>query len=114
MELAERFHHGVAVVEIKDKELSHADCHDFQHQALDIFERQNPHSLAVNLKNVDFLDSMGIGTLITLRNRLLKDGGTVALCELNDNVKRVVNVASLHKVFSIYDSEEEAVKELEN
>lgn len=113
MEIAERTSNGVAVIEIKNSELNYSLCHEFQRQVTEILDSQNVHSLVVNLKHVVFLDSMGIGTLITLRNRLLKDGGAVVLCELTDQIKRVMDISSLNKVFNLYDAEAEALEALE-
>jgi stage II sporulation protein AA (anti-sigma F factor antagonist) len=113
MEIAERISNGVAVLEIKNPELNYSLCHEFQRQVTEILDRQSVHSLVVNLKNVVFLDSMGIGTLITLRNRLIKNGGAVVLCELTDQIKRVMDISSLNKVFDLYEAEAEALEAVE-
>jgi anti-anti-sigma factor len=101
----------ITIVKLDAQELNHVVSHDFQRQIAPLFDEKK-FNLALDMGSVDFMDSMGIGTLITLRNKLMKEKGTIAMFNLSARVKKIIDIAALHKIFSIYDSENEAVEGL--
>ncbi|OEU68654.1 MAG: anti-anti-sigma factor [Desulfovibrio sp. S3730MH75] len=111
MELKFKHVDEITIVELDSPELNHVVSHDFQRQTAPLFENKN-FNIALDMAKVDFMDSMGIGTLITLRNKLMKEKGCIAMFNLSDRVKKIIDIAALHKVFSLYDSEDEAVEGL--
>lgn len=108
MELNFRQKDEITIVDIDYQELNHSVSHEFQRQMAPILENKQ-FIIALNMGNVDFMDSMGIGTLITLRNKLMKEKGRIAMFKINDRVKKIIDIAALHKIFKLYDSEEEAI-----
>jgi len=79
------------------------------HKALVAACQQEPERLVVNLEDVSYLDSSGIGTLVEVFRRVNGYGGKLALCGLNDRVHSVFEITKLDKFFKIYDSEPEAL-----
>lgn len=65
-----------------------------------------------DLENFQWLNSAGLGVLVHALKRCEKAGGRFALVKPNERVTRVLQVAHLYDVFSICDSEEEAVRYL--
>lgn len=60
---------------------------------------QHPgRSLVLDMAEVTFLDSTGIGAIIAVRNRALAAGGTVKLVRLQGDPKRVVDLAGLDRI----------------
>ncbi len=98
----------ITVVKIDSQELNHVVSHDFQRQIAPIFDEKK-FNIALDMGNVDFMDSMGIGTLITLRNKLMKEKGCIAMFNISDRVKKIIDIAALHKVFELYENEADAV-----
>ncbi|MBI9110402.1 STAS domain-containing protein [Maridesulfovibrio ferrireducens] len=111
MELKFKHVDEITIVELDSPELNHVVSHDFQRQIAPLFDEKK-FNIALDMGNVDFMDSMGIGTLITLRNKLMKEKGSIAMFNLSDRVKKIIDIAALHKIFSLYDSEDEAVEGL--
>ncbi|WP_321404147.1 STAS domain-containing protein [Maridesulfovibrio sp.] len=101
----------ITIVKIESTELNHVVSHEFQRQINPIFEEKK-FNIALDMESVDFMDSMGIGTLITLRNKLMKEKGNIAMFNISDRVKKIIDIAALHKVFALYGTEEEAVEGL--
>ncbi|NDV27337.1 STAS domain-containing protein [Desulfovibrio sp. JC010] len=101
----------ITVVKIESAELNHVVSHDFQRQINPIFDEKQ-FNIALDMESVDFMDSMGIGTLITLRNKLMKEKGNIAMFNISDRVKKIIDIAALHKVFELYGTEEDAVNGL--
>ncbi|HAS88572.1 MAG TPA: anti-sigma factor antagonist [Desulfovibrio sp.] len=113
MELSFKQIDEITVVKIESQELNHVVSHDFQRQIAPVFEKKQ-FNIALNMDSVDFMDSMGIGTLITLRNKLMKEKGNIAMFNISDRVKKIIDIAALHKVFELYGTEEEAVNGLKD
>jgi anti-anti-sigma factor len=63
--------------------------------------------IAIDLRKVGFMDSVGLGVLIGARRRASADGVAVALICVDGPVRRVIDVAGLADVFTIVGSEDE-------
>jgi anti-sigma B factor antagonist len=68
-----------------------------------------PPALILDLSGVEFMDSSAIGSLITIRNRLLPAGGVLALCGLGETVAKVLRITDLGKVFALHADLETAL-----
>jgi anti-sigma B factor antagonist len=66
-------------------------------------------SLVVNLVDVSFLDSTGIGTLVAGLNRAVQFGGTLTLVCDHERILKLFRITGLDTVFSIRPSVDEAI-----
>jgi anti-sigma B factor antagonist len=66
--------------------------------------------LVVNLGNVDFIDSTGIGVLIGVWRRMQAGRRTLALAAPSRRTRRIFDTAGVSEIFFIYDSVGEAVQ----
>ena len=69
-------------------------------------------SVLINLENVPYIDSAGLGTLVSALKTARERGGNVWLAGLTPQVKMVVELTRLHFVFEIFDSVDKALTEL--
>jgi len=90
------------------KTFDYTVCPDFQ-RALAPHLEDAPHTLVFDLSGVAFMDSSAIGSLITVRNRLLPTGGAVALCSITEGVAKVLRIADLGRLFAIHADAEAAL-----
>ena len=65
--------------------------------------------LLVNLTNVTYIDSAGVGELIRVMTSLRSRGGQLKLCGLPEKVWRVLRAANLDKVLEIHPDEAAAL-----
>ena len=61
-------------------------------------------SVLINMENVPYIDSAGLGTLVSALKTARERGGNVWLAGLTPQVKMVVELTRLHFVFEIFDS----------
>ncbi|MDH5721027.1 MAG: STAS domain-containing protein [Spirochaetia bacterium] len=66
--------------------------------------------IIVNLSKVSYIDSSGIGALISAVTALKKEQGYLKLVNVYASVKKVFELTKLTSFFDIYDSEEAAIK----
>jgi anti-sigma B factor antagonist len=65
--------------------------------------------LLVDLKEVHFLDSSGLGALVRAMTNSQKEGGDTKLLHAGPQVKKLLEMTKLDSVFEIHDDEERAV-----
>ena len=67
---------------------------------------------AINLSDIRYMNSSGLGVLITLLTKFKNKGGKVTLINPSDQIEKLLQITRLNEVFSIAESEEEAINEL--
>lgn len=69
---------------------------------------QGSHKIIVNLEDVEFLDSTGLGVLVGGLKRVKSHDGTLALVCTKPKILKVFSITGLSKVFPMYDTVQEA------
>ena len=67
-------------------------------------------NVLVNLQDVTYVDSCGIGVLISKYVSLRRKGGSVKLMNLTPRSHHLMEISRLLSVFETYESEEQALK----
>ena len=70
---------------------------------------ENTTKLLIDIGNITFLDSSGLGTLVAIWKSVSSKGGDLKLCRIDPSVRTVFEVTRIHRFLKIYDTEEEAV-----
>lgn len=65
--------------------------------------------IVLNLADVNYIDSGGLGTLVSLYTTARNAGGGLKLSRLTQRVGDLLQVTKLLTVFDVYNSEDEAV-----
>ncbi len=66
--------------------------------------------VVLNLAEVNYIDSGGLGTLVALRTTAINAGGTIKLTNLTKRVGDLMQITKLLTVFDVYNSEAEAIE----
>lgn len=101
---------GIGVVQVS-KALTAATVDSFRDQ-LASWQDAEPDvkNYVMNLEEVDFMDSAGLGTLIAVLKRISEKGGDMKIACLQKKPRMVFEITRAYKVFEIYDSVEEALR----
>ena len=70
---------------------------------------QSPN-VVLNLSEVNFIDSGGLGTLVALYTTARNAGGAVKLASLSKRVGDLLQVTKLLTIFEVFDDEETAAQ----
>ena len=68
--------------------------------------------IVLDLKKVSFIDSTGLGILISLMRRLKEEEGHLRLACLQEEVRSIFEITRLYRVFDISESAEDALKKV--
>ena len=66
--------------------------------------------LLLNLAEVSYIDSSGIGEMVSGYTTVANQGGVVKLLNLNKRVKDLLQITKLYTVFEVFDDEPAAVR----
>jgi len=66
--------------------------------------------ILLNLGEVSYIDSTGIGELVAGFTTVANDGGTVKLLGLTKRVKDVLLITKLYTIFEVFEDEAEAAR----
>jgi anti-anti-sigma factor len=69
-------------------------------------------NLIFNLEKVDFINSSGLGTLVSILKDMRLSKGKIFLTNLSPYVKEIFEITQLHEIFDIYDTEQQVWEEL--
>jgi anti-sigma B factor antagonist len=69
------------------------------------------HRLIVDLTNVDFLDSTGLGALIGAQRRAKEFDGEVRLVVKEGQIVRLLRITGLLKIFAVYSTLNDALND---
>jgi anti-sigma B factor antagonist len=68
----------------------------------------------LDLDQVTFLDSAGLGELIACRKRTLEKGGDIVLLRPTGRVRQLLDMLRLTQVFRVFDDEPDALNSFHN
>ena len=71
---------------------------------------KNQKKILLNLGEVSYIDSSGIGELVSGFTTVTNSGGQLKLLNLNKRVKDLLQITKLYTVFEVHEDEAEAVR----
>jgi anti-sigma B factor antagonist len=69
--------------------------------------------IVLNMANISYIDSAGVGTLVAAQISAETQGASVRICHLGRKFHEVLQIAKLLSVFDVYDTEVAAVGSFE-
>ncbi len=80
------------------------------HQALQEAREKSPRRIVVNLEGVTYIDSAGLGLIALAHQQLNLENIHFGIAGARGPVTRILELAQLHKMMLVYETEEEALR----
>ena len=81
---------------------------DFRRQVNDVASLATPPKyLLVDLEEITFMDSSGLGALVSALKSIRNSNGDMVICGANDQVQMLFELTSMTKIFKIYSTIDE-------
>jgi anti-sigma B factor antagonist len=109
MNLKTEAHAKVMVIFVREERLDAHNSEELKTEMNRLFESGTIH-LLVDLKEVRFVDSSGLGVLVSGFKNASTRQGSIKLCGLQAQVKSMFELTRLHRVFDIYQTVDEAME----
>jgi anti-sigma B factor antagonist len=74
-----------------------------------IRELEDQPNVVLQMEDVQFVDSSGLGTMVRLMSAARAAGGDVKICQPPAMMRKALTMTNLHNVFQIYETEDEAI-----
>ena len=71
--------------------------------------KDNGKKILLNLANVNYIDSSGIGELVSTYTTVTNNGGQLKLLNLTKKINELLQITKLLTVFQVFDSESAAI-----
>lgn len=91
----------VVLITVREARLDAHNSGELKSQMLSLFE-QGKNNLLVDLQEVRFVDSSGLGALVSGFKNASARNGSLKLCGLQPQVKSMFELTRLHRVFEIF------------
>ncbi len=108
MKIQERVLENVVVVDLKGK-LTIGEGDELLREKINSLMQQGHTNLLLNLGEVPYVDSAGLGEIVRTFTTVKHQGGTLKLVNLTKRIKDLLTITKLLAVFDTYESEAEAV-----
>lgn len=99
---------GVAVIAVSGKLMGGPDADAFQEHLKKILE-DGRRKILVDLGEVSWVNSTGLGILIAGHSTVAKAGGDMKLCKVSRRVDSILMVTRLNMIFESYADEAQAL-----
>lgn len=109
MNLKTEAHANVMVIFVREERLDAHNSDELKIEMNRLFE-SDTKNLIVDLKEVRFVDSSGLGALVSGFKNASTHQGNIKLCSLQAQVKSMFELTRLHRVFDIFQTVDEALE----
>ena len=99
----------VTILDVKGRIVLGDETHQLRLAVRDLIE-QGKKKIILNLAEVDYIDSSGVGELVGAFTAVRGSGGELKLLNLSQKVQDVLHITKLYTVFDVRDDEFKAVK----
>mgnify|MGYP006373976735 FL=1 len=111
MKLSDREIDGIVILEPKGKIMGGPDA-SLLHDRLHEYIERNKRKVVIDLAQVDWMNSTGLGILISSYTTLLNNNGQLKLANVTEKIQSLLTITKLVTVFETYESVDEAVRSL--
>ena len=98
---------GVVVVDV-DGQLIVGNRQELKQKVLDELE-SGQRKFLIDFGNTGYIDSSGLGVLVSLSKKIREQSGELRLANLNEDLRTLFELTKLDTLFNIADSREEAL-----
>jgi anti-sigma B factor antagonist len=110
MHITERAVGSVVIVDVSGKITGSDGSDTVMTDKLRSLVQQGQKNLLLNLADVNYVDSAGLGAIVHAYATVKNQGGSLKLLNVTKRLKDLLSITKLLTVFDTYDHEAEAIK----
>lgn len=107
MKIVENTHNGIPVFALKGKIMDWDKGSLLRGKIVESLTAGNKR-IVLDLSGVDWVNSVGLGLLVSIHSTVLKAGGSLALANIQ-NIEKILTTTKLVTIFDVFDSLDEAL-----
>jgi anti-sigma B factor antagonist len=98
---------GVTIAAVPVEELDASNAGDFKRDIAPVVQKNA--KLVLDLSRLRFVDSSGLGAMLSCLRQLSAKNGDLKLCGMSKQVRALFELVRMHRIFEIYGTKEEAI-----
>jgi anti-sigma B factor antagonist len=99
---------GVLILHLQEEALDASNAKEFKSKVATFIAPGT--QLIFDLSSLKFVDSSGLGALLSCLRQLNSSGGALKLCAMVKPVRALFELVRMHRVFEIFNTREEAIR----
>jgi anti-sigma B factor antagonist len=107
--MTDRDVNGIDVLDVEGRIVLGEESNAFREKVKSLLAA-GKKNIILNLANLVYIDSAGLGTLVASFHSARSQGGTLKMAHLGSKFKEILQVTRLLTVFETYDSEAAAIE----
>ncbi len=104
---------AVTLIQVQEERLDAHNSPELKNQMLKLLEEGN-HRMIIDLQDVRFVDSSGLGALVSGFKNASARNGSLKLCGLQPQVQSMFELTRLHRVFDIFSDRHQALSSFQD
>ena len=112
MTMSSREVNGVSIIDLSGRLTMGETCAAIREEVHDAVS-QGARKILLNLADVSYIDSAGLGELTAAFTSVKNRGGALKLLNLTKRVHDLMQITKLYTVFDVYDDERAAIASFE-
>lgn len=110
MKIREEHVGDVRILRIEEARVDSSLASELKTELLRLVENEAVVNILVDLKNVEYVDSSGLGALLFGHRHVKTNSGELKLLHPNQKVQTLIRIANLEELLEGYDDEQKALK----
>lgn len=103
----------IAILEPHGSLIGGEETDELRKKSKDLIEQGN-RKMIIDLQHVTYINSTGIGSLVSIHSMYANSNGKVKLCGIGKNVENVFVITRLMSVFDVDETRAAAIKTFSN
>jgi anti-sigma B factor antagonist len=113
MQIAERDSGAVTVLDLSGR-ITMGEDGNLLKDKLQSLLHQGKKNILFNLAQVSYVDSAGLGAIVSAYTTVTREGGSLKLANVTKKLQDLLSITKLLTVFETFDSEGEALRSYKN
>ena len=98
----------IAVVTLQAEHLDASAAEEFKREMQPVLDANS--KVVFDMSPLQFVDSAGLGAILSCLRRLSAANGDLKLCGLSKPVRAVFEISRMHRIFDIFPTRSEAIQ----
>lgn len=113
MKFQHKKNNNILVITPETPSLDAMGASHFKNQVCELIKNDKNPFVVIDLSNLNTIDTTGLGSFLALQRHLNTCGGSLNISCMNRPVRTMFELVSMHKIFKIFNTTEEAVNDFD-
>ena len=110
MDISYLIQESILVITIDNHYLDASISQEFKRKASNLIDQTQIGNVVLDLGKLDFIDSSGLGSFLSILRKLVNNGGDIKLAKLTDPIRMTIELIRMHKIIDVFNTTDQAIR----